>query len=179
MNGSNRFRTRAVALLAMAATAAFAQLYSIPVDQMDSKKVFWGAATGFEKAGEVDYEAILKATPEVKQVKREKIERGTGKYWILMSQASDRSTRAIVEVGQNTEYDLIAVRGYLASLTPAIPADDLTKLVLNQLEGTAQVLAKGAKKGKDALKGSNRTAKAETKSKSDDKSKSDSDKAVK
>jgi len=118
--------------------------------------------TGFEKAGEVDYDAVLRATPELKELKRSKIERGTGKYWILMSQASDRSTRAIADIGQGTDYDLIALQGYLSSLTPAIPADDLTKLVLARVEGAQKVLAKH-KRGKDANKDSNRTAKADSK----------------
>jgi len=148
----------------MTATTALAQIYSIPVDQCDSKKVFWGSVSGFEKAGEVDYDSVLRSTPELKQLKRDKIERGTGKYWILMSQASDRSTRAIADVGQGTEYDLIAMQGYLASLSPAIPADDITKLVMDRLEGTAKALAK-TKKSKDSPKDSSRTAKADSKEK--------------
>src|SRR5690606_26613265 len=124
------------------------QLVSIPADQVDSKKVFWGSTAGFEKAGEVDYDAVLKTTPECKQMKKDRIERGTGKYWILLNQATDRATRAITEVGQDTEYDLIAQRGYLASLTPAIAADDVTQLVVSKVEGATSMVAK-SKKSKD------------------------------
>ena len=148
----------------MTAVTAFAQLTSIPADQVDSKKVFWGSASGFEKAGEVDYDAVLKSTPEYKQMKKDHVERGTGKYWILLNQATDRATRAITEVGQDTEYDLIAQRGYLASLTPAIPADDVTPLVVAKIDGVGKV-AKAKKAGKDqkSVDGESRTAKAETK----------------
>ncbi|MCC6696348.1 MAG: hypothetical protein IT365_12020 [Candidatus Hydrogenedentes bacterium] len=136
-----------VALVAVT-SLAFAEVFAIPADQIDPKKVYWGEAAGFEKAGEVDYDSVVKATPEYKELKKKKIERGTGKYWILMSQASDRSARAIAQVGQDTEYDLIAAQGYLGSLKPAIPAEDITKLILKQLEQSltkGESLAKGEK----------------------------------
>jgi hypothetical protein len=130
-------RIVAGAAVASIAMIAFAEIYSIPEDQIQSQKVYWGAATGFEKPGEVDYDSVVKATPEYKELKKKKIERGTGKYWILMSQASDRTTRAIAQVGQNTEYDLIVAQGYLASLEPAIPSEDITDLILQELEGNS------------------------------------------
>ncbi|NUM54084.1 MAG: hypothetical protein HUU46_10610 [Candidatus Hydrogenedentes bacterium] len=155
---------RVALVVVMTATAAFAQLCSIPADQVDSKKVFWGSTAGFEKPAEVDYDAVLKVTPEYRQMKKDRVERGTGKYWILLNQATDRSTRAITEVGQDTEYDLIAQRGYLASLTPAIPADDVTPLVVSKIEGGSKI-AKAKKSGKNEKsdEGDSRTAKAEPK----------------
>jgi len=162
----SRNQARVALAVVMTATAAFAQLCSIPADQVDSKKVFWGSAAGFEKAGEVDYDAVLKVTPEYKQIKKDGVERGTGKYWILLNQATDRSTRAITEVGQDTDYDLIAQRGYLASLTPAVPADDLTPIVVAKVEGKTKV-AKVKKSSTDSKtdEGDSRTAKAEPKAK--------------
>ena len=109
--------------------------YSIPADKIDVQKVYFGNAGSFTKPGNVDYEAIIKATPEYDEVKKKKVEVGTGKYWILLSQASDRAVRAISEVGQETGYDLIAAQGYLGSLKPPIPADDITSLVLAKLTG--------------------------------------------
>lgn len=158
-------KARMAVAVVMTATAAFAQLCSIPADQVDSKKVFWGATSGFEKAGEVDYDTVLKVTPEFKQMKKDRIERGTGKYWILLNQATDRATRAITEVGQNTDFDLITQRGYLASLTPAIPAEDITNLVVETVEGGTK-LAKAKKPAKESNSpgSESRTAKAEPKS---------------
>lgn len=132
---STNARITAWVAIGMAASLAFAEMQSIPKDQIDPQKVYWGVATGFEKAGEIDYDKIIKATPEYKELKKSKVERGTGKYWILMSQASDRTTRAIAQVGQDTEYDLIAAHGYLGSLKPPIAADDITDLILKQLDG--------------------------------------------
>jgi hypothetical protein len=68
-----------------------------------------------------------------------------------MSEASDRATRAISQVGQDTEYDLIAAEGYLGSLEPAIPAEDITDLILDVLEGRS-VKAKDKDKEKDKEK---------------------------
>jgi len=169
----SKIYARVAMVVGMTAAAAFAQLCSIPADQVDSKKVFWGSASGFEKAGEVDYDSVLKVTPEYKLMKKDRIERGTGKYWILLNQATDRSTRAITEVGQNTDYDLIAQRGYLASLTPAVAADDITPLVVSKIEGATKVAkAKKSEKGPGSEQGESRTAKAEPKS--DKKAKSES-----
>ena len=127
-------RAWAAVALVMGTTVAFGEIYSIPHEQIDQKKVYWGVPTGFEKPGEIDYDAIVQATPEYKELKKKKIERGTGKYWILMSQASDRTARAIAQVGQDTEYDLIAAQGYLSGLNPPIPAEDITNLIVDQLE---------------------------------------------
>jgi len=109
--------------------------YSIPADKIEVQKLYFGNASSFTKPGHVDYEAIIKATPEYDEVKKKKVEVGTGKYWILLSQASDRAVRAISEVGQEAGYDLIAALGYLGSLEPPIPADDITQLVLAKLTG--------------------------------------------
>ncbi len=114
-------------------TNAQASTYSIPPEKVDAQKVYFGAATGFDKPGNVDYEAVIKATPEYAEINKKKIEPGTGKYWILLSQASDRAVRAISEVGQETGHDFIAAQGYLGSLQPAIPAEDITPLVVDRV----------------------------------------------
>jgi hypothetical protein len=117
-------------LAAAGATATGASTYSIPVEKVDAQKVYYGTAAGFSKPGNVDYEAVIKATPEYESVKKKKIEPGTGKYWILLSQASDRAARAISIVGVESGYDLIASQGYLGSLQPPIPAEDITQLIV-------------------------------------------------
>lgn len=130
-----RYSSRAIVGLAalIVTSVALAELYSIPADQLDPQKIYWGSASGFEKPSEVQYDELVKETPEYKELKKKKIERGTGKYWILMSQASDRVVKAISQVGQETEYDLIAAQGYLGGLKPPIPAEDITKQVLETM----------------------------------------------
>lgn len=115
--------------------AAAAGSFSVPKEQFDPKKVYWGSAGSFEHAGEIDYERVIKATPEYLEIEKKKIQRGTGKYWILLSQASDRVVRAVSQVGQDTKCDFIAARGYLASIEPPIPAEDVTQVLMDSLEG--------------------------------------------
>ncbi len=122
----------------LAVNAVFGDPYAVPKDELDPKKVYWGLAAGFERAGEIDYRRVIKATPEYIEIKRERIQRGTGKYWILLSQASDRVVRTISQVAQETDCDLIASRGYLASLETPIPAEDITQLLLDNLQGKAK-----------------------------------------
>jgi len=130
---TQRFIT-AISVLILVGTpgVAFAK-YSIPADQLQPTKIYYGTSESFEKPGKVRFKDIIKATPEYHEVKRDKIERGTGRYWILLSQASDRANRAIHEVGEKTDYDLIALDGYLGHLKPAIKADDITDLVIETM----------------------------------------------
>ena len=112
---------------------ADAATYSIPQDKVDTQKIFFGGAVAFNKPGEVDYETIIRVTPEFEEVQNKKIEPGTGKYWILLSQASDRVVRAISAVGQEAGYDLITAQAYLGSLSPAIPSDNITQLIVDKV----------------------------------------------
>jgi len=126
----------------LAVSAAFSDPYSVPKEQLDPKKVYWGMSSSFEKAGEIDYERAIKATPEYDQIAKQKVQRGTGKYWILLSQASDRVVRSISRIGQETACDLIASRGYLASLNPPIPAEDVTQVLLDAIQGKTKTARK-------------------------------------
>jgi len=119
--------------MAFYASAILAEAHSIPAEKVDDQKIFWGSAANFSKPGQVDYEAIVRATPEYESIKSKKIQAGTAKYWILLSKASDHAVRLIREAGQESEYDLIVASGYLNSLEQPIAADDLTKVVLDRL----------------------------------------------
>ena len=120
----------ATVLLAVAVSPVRADSYTIPKDQIDKQKIFYGPSEVFSKPAEVDYCEVVKATPEYAEIKKNKIERGTGKYWILVEQASERAIRAIRTYGKETEYDLIAASGYLGGLKPPIPAKNVTKDII-------------------------------------------------
>ena len=122
----------AAALWCMLGTIV-ASAYSIPDAQLDKKKVFWGSPRQFDKPAEVQYEEVIKATPEYKEIQKKRIKRGTGRYWLLLSQASDRAVRTIGELGSKTDYDLIALQGYLGGLNPPIPADNITSGVIEAM----------------------------------------------
>ena len=111
-----------------------ARAHEIPKEEQDRQKIYYGSPTSFEKPAEVGFVEVIEATPEYTEIKKKKIKRGTGKYWILMSRASDRAVRTIAKVGEETEYDFIAARGYLGSLKQPISADDITKDVIKALD---------------------------------------------
>lgn len=121
-------------LIAAVVVTGLAGALAIPPAALDEQQIYYGDAGSFEKAGEVDYRSIVKATPEYAEIRENKIERGTAKYWILLSNASDHAIKVISQVAQNTEYDLVANLGYLGALEPAISADDITEQVLEVLE---------------------------------------------
>jgi len=123
-----------VAMLALLLAAPLALADAIPTEELDSKKIYWGQPSDFETPGEVDFGAVIKATPAYKSIKDDKIETGTAKYWILISKASDQAAKVVADVGNETDYDLIADLGYLGSLTDPIDATDVTDLVLEKLD---------------------------------------------
>ncbi len=118
----------------LAVTSGVAETYSIPADKVDAKKVYWGAAGSFQKPAKVDYEKVVKATPEFLSIKKTRVEQGSAKYWILVSKASDHAVRVIAQAAKEGQYDFIAASSYLGGMQPPIPADDITDLVLTKLE---------------------------------------------
>ncbi len=117
------------------ACAVLSLAYSIPKEQLDVKKLYWGEATKFGEPAEIEYQDVVTATPEYKAIKTRKITRGTGRYWILMSQAGDRGIRAIMTVATDQGYDLVGSAGYLGSLKPPIPVHDITEAVIDEIIG--------------------------------------------
>jgi len=120
-------------MLVLLAGAGRADAHSIPADKVNDQKIFWGSAASFTKPGEVDYQAIVKATPEYASIKKKKIKSGTAKYWILISKASDHAVRVISQVGRESDYDLVVAKDYLSALDPPIPTVGITDLVLKRL----------------------------------------------
>lgn len=123
--------TSIVLVLCALALPAFAK--SIPDDQLDRSKIYYGSPENFEKPAEVDIEKAIQATPEWKEITRKKIDSGTARYWILITDATDRVYKAISEVGDDSGYDLIAEKGYLGKLEPAVSSKDVTKDIIEKV----------------------------------------------
>lgn len=123
---------RVVALIALIPLVS-AAAQSIPDTQVDNSRIYYGSAAAFEKPAEVNMDAALEATPEFQEIKKKKVDHGTGKYWILVSDATDRVYRAVSEVGRNSEYDLIAEKGYLGTLDPPVDCEDITAAVIERI----------------------------------------------
>ena len=104
----------------------------IPSEEIDTNEIFSGNPSSFEKPAEVDVDAVIKATPEFEEIKKKKLDRGKGKYWILHSQATNRAHKAISTYANDsdTDYDLITNIDYLGNLETPIEADDITKDII-------------------------------------------------
>jgi hypothetical protein len=122
-------------MLVLVATCCFGYSLAaaaLSIEKPDKQKIFYGSAAAFEKAGEVDFKAVVKATPEYLSIKKKKIEVGSAKYWILVTEASNRALKIIREEGKKTKFDLIVAKGYLGPLK--IKVEDITPLVLKKLK---------------------------------------------
>jgi hypothetical protein len=106
--------------------AAYAEMV-IPPAEIESDQIFYGNAASFSAPAEIDVEALVIATPEYQEIKKKKIDKGTGKYWILRSNATDRAHRAINQLATELEFDLIANESYLGSLSTPIKCENITK----------------------------------------------------
>ena len=119
-------------LIAVPAIAVAAQ--SIPDTQVDTSRVYYGSTAGFENPAEVDTQLVLESTPEYQEIVKKKLDSGPGKYWILISEGTDRVHRAISDVGKVKDYDLITEKGYLGKLDPPVACADITARVLDAIE---------------------------------------------
>ena len=119
--------------LLLITSVAVAQSYAIPPESVDEQKIFWGNPSSFSKPAAVDFKAAVMATDEFKNIRKEKVQPGTGRYWILISQASERAIRAISAVGKEEGFDLVVAKGYLESVNIQVNPPDITESVLKKL----------------------------------------------
>lgn len=131
-----RYRTLGLATAALVIALACARVwaFSIPDDELDRRHIYMGTPEDFSSPAEVDYQAVVHSTSEYEEIVAEKLERGTGKYWILLSQASDKALIAISKAAASGDYDLIAEKGYLGSLSSPVDCPDITDIVIDQLD---------------------------------------------
>ena len=108
--------------------------HSIPENEIDIEKIYIGSAINFDRPAEVNFQKIVDNSPEKKEIVRKNIESNTGKYWILLSQATDTARRALENTASEKNYDFVSQKGYLNSLTKPISVPNITDFVLEKLE---------------------------------------------
>lgn len=108
--------------------------YQIPSDKINNSKIFYGEPTQkFKNGAEIKFEDALKETKEFQSIKKDKIERGSGKYWILLSQASEKTHKSIESMAKLNNYDLVTASNYLSDMR--IPCTDITDKVIENIKG--------------------------------------------
>ncbi len=121
------------ALIAAIPVLAAAAAHSIPDAQIEKTRIYFGSPASFANPAELSMDEALEATPEFQEIIKKKVDHGTAKYWILVSDATDRVHRAIGVVGRATDYDLITEKGYLGKLDPPVECDDVTAAVVDRI----------------------------------------------
>lgn len=119
-------------VLTVFAVVAHAEM-SIPAGDVMRNQIFHGIPSSFSNPAEIDVDAVILSTPEFQKIKKKRIRKGTGKYWILRSNATDRAHRAIQTLAARTKFDLIANSGYLGDLPTPIKCAEITKQAIKIL----------------------------------------------
>lgn len=115
------------------------QFFKINQEQIVLDKIYIGNPEKFSNPAEANRIEIIKSTKEYKEIINEKISKGSGKYWNLLSKASELSIREIKLYSKNNNYDLICESGYLKAideLKDQINPTDITKSIVAKLEET-------------------------------------------
>ena len=88
------------------------------------EKVYHGDAKRFTKAAVVDSQEIVRATSYYQEIVKEKLDKNSAKYWVLIRKANDAFHKVVRQVAEDEGYDLVAeegaleaVKGKLANLT--------------------------------------------------------------
>ena len=112
-------------------------------EDLDSKVVLSGVGTRgeYENAVQVDYEAVVAATPEYASIKRRKLEGGDAKYWLLRESAIKRATSWVKEATK--EYDLVVK---ISAVNPETFPDCHGKMH----DATQEIIDAGERRNKEA-----------------------------
>ena len=89
--------------------------------------------TKYENAACINFGQLIRATPEYLQIQKEKIEKGTGKYWILISKANGRVTKSVSEYGKTNNTDFIVTVEYAKTLKANPKIADVTEEVIESM----------------------------------------------
>ena len=133
--------TLATVALPLFSAPAYAD-YKANIAAPSSNNIFYGTDATVKEFRVVDYNTLIKSTPEYKEIYNGKIESGTGKYWILMSQATDRIIKAINDYAKGNSIDCIAKRSSVNSFE-VLPEEHQGKSrddLLNELDITNSIV---------------------------------------
>jgi len=89
----------------------------------------------------VDVESLVYVTAGYKEIEKQKLKPGTGKYWILMSMASTTAKQAIVDYATESKIPFICKREKLFEILRKMPEfkDKKDSELIKQFDVTAQI----------------------------------------
>lgn len=90
---------------------------TVTKEEMPEDRIFYGAyAEKITNPRCFDKAVLLGLTPEWKEIKSKRIDKGTGKYWILLSAANDRVDKQINAYTKDAEIDFLCDRETLLNV---------------------------------------------------------------
>jgi len=130
-------------------------IYSITLPEVDGKRevdkryVYFGSISQDQKEyssfGSVNLDDVVTATPEYEDLVKKSLEKGTGRYWIKLAEASDKAIRAIISYGTDQGMSFIVDADYLSTFD--IRQDDKPVSDLSVFDITDKVIAYMQEKG--------------------------------
>lgn len=98
--------------------------------------VLYGVSDSSSRPAVVDYQKLLKQTPEWKTIKSEGVRKGTARYELLLSDADRRIRTLVEEVAEARGHDLVVGQGGIEDAR-GLKVADLTSAVAGRLESSS------------------------------------------
>ena len=95
--------------------------------EIDESQVYYGSATSYKKAGEIDCNAVFRAIPEYQTIREEGLKEGV-RYDFLLLRANEKFKKALKRAHKRNGYDLIVQKGAITGSESEIP--DITQTVI-------------------------------------------------
>ena len=98
-------------------------------------KVYFGNPRNFYSPAGLEAAKVFRVIPEYQQLVRDKVDPSDPRYWSLMDKATNRFIRALVSVAKKYDYDLIGEKGFLRGHKLESKVQDITLVVLDEIQG--------------------------------------------
>lgn len=109
--------------------------YSLNEEIIDETGILYGTPKEFSNPAYVNMEHLLESTDEYQKIKKENIKSGTGEYWLILNDASEKVNTMISNFIEENDYDIIFKKEYATNLNlENIEIEDITNEILGNEE---------------------------------------------
>ena len=109
--------------------------YSLNEEIIDETSILYGTPKGFNNPAYVNMEQLLESTDEYQKIKKENIKSGTGEYWLILNDASEKVNTMISNFIEENDYDIIFKKEYATNLNlENVEIKDITNEILENEE---------------------------------------------
>jgi len=109
--------------------------YSLNEEIIDETGILYGTPKEFSNPACVNMEQLLESTDEYQKIKKENIKSGTGEYWLILNDASEKVNTMISNFIEENDYDIIFKKEYATDLNlENVEIEDITNEILGNEE---------------------------------------------